>query len=102
MKSWCIAKPSAKFVAKMEDVLEVYQRPYDAARPVVCLDEKSKELHATPHGSLPPQSGATSQPDNVLSGSGFRVFADCLQSRTLKIRTLKRRRTGTAELLSRV
>ena len=62
MKSWCIAKPSAKFVAKMEDVLEVYQRPYGAARPVVCLDEKSKELPATPHGSLPPQSGAAGQP----------------------------------------
>ena len=39
----------------MEDVLGVYQRPYDPARPVVCLDEKSKELHATPHGSLPPE-----------------------------------------------
>lgn len=29
----------------MEDVLEVYARPYDPKRPVVCLDEKSKELH---------------------------------------------------------
>ena len=38
----------------MEDVLGVYQRPYDPKRPVVCLDEKSKELHATPHGSVPP------------------------------------------------
>jgi hypothetical protein len=28
----------------MEDVLEVYQRPYDAKRPVVCLDEQSKQL----------------------------------------------------------
>ena len=55
MKSWCIAKPSARFVSKMEDVLEVYQRPYDPKRPVVCLDEKSKELHTTPHGHLPPE-----------------------------------------------
>lgn len=53
MKSWCLGKPSARFVAKMEDVLAVYQRPYDPLRPVVCLDEKSKELHATPHGTLP-------------------------------------------------
>ena len=45
----------------MEDVLEVYQRPYDPTRPVVCLDEKRKELHATPHGSLSamPAAGAT-------------------------------------------
>ena len=37
----------------MEDVLEVYARPYDGQRPVVCLDEKSKELHATPRGAVP-------------------------------------------------
>jgi hypothetical protein len=37
----------------MEDVLEVYHRPYDPKRPVVCLDETSKELHATPHGTQP-------------------------------------------------
>lgn len=35
----------------MEDVLDVYQRPYDAKRPVVCFDETRKELHATPHGT---------------------------------------------------
>lgn len=28
----------------MEDVLEVYQRPFDEARPVVCVDETSKQL----------------------------------------------------------
>ena len=28
----------------MEDVLEVYHRPYDEARPLVCLDEASKQL----------------------------------------------------------
>lgn len=46
----------------MEDVLEVYQRPYDPERPVVCLDEKSKELHATPHGSLPPEPKTQTEP----------------------------------------
>ena len=57
MKSWCIGKPSGSYVAKMEDVLDVYQRPYDARRPVVALDEKSKELHGTPRGSLPLEPG---------------------------------------------
>lgn len=37
----------------MEDVLEVYHRPYDPQRPVVCLDETSKELRKTPHGTQP-------------------------------------------------
>ena len=35
---------SAAFVADMEDVLEVYQRLHDPQRPLVCLDETSKQL----------------------------------------------------------
>ncbi len=35
---------NAEFVAAMEDVLEVYQRPRDLKRPLVCLDEQSKQL----------------------------------------------------------
>jgi transposase len=37
----------------MEDVLDVYARPYDSKRPVVCVDECSKELRSTPRGDLP-------------------------------------------------
>jgi transposase len=37
-------KENAEFVAAMEDVLEVYRRPYNRERPVVCLDEQSKQL----------------------------------------------------------
>src|SRR5204862_8580 len=41
-KMWCIApEANAEFVCAMENVLEVYKRPYDPQRPVVCLDEKS-------------------------------------------------------------
>ncbi len=36
----------------MEDVLAVYARPYNAARPVVCVDEARKELRTTPRGSI--------------------------------------------------
>jgi hypothetical protein len=44
---WCIApEADAEFVCAMENVLEVYKRPYDPKRPVVCLDEKSKQLVA--------------------------------------------------------
>ena len=35
---------SPEFVCQMEAVLGVYARPYDPARPVVCLDEKRKQL----------------------------------------------------------
>ena len=44
-KMWCIPpKQNAEFVARMEDVLEVYERPYDPSHPVVCMDEKPMQL----------------------------------------------------------
>ena len=70
MKSWCIGQPSARYVAKMEDVLEVYQRPYDARRPVICLDERSKALHDTPHGTLPMQPGQAARQDYEYARHG--------------------------------
>lgn len=65
-----MAKRSARFVSKMEDVLEVYARPYDAKRPVVCLDEKSKELHGTPHGGHPMQPGRAKRQDYEYTRNG--------------------------------
>jgi hypothetical protein len=41
----------------MEDVLEVYHRPFDLRRPVVCLDEASKQLVGEARRPLPPQPG---------------------------------------------
>ena len=44
-KYWCIAKENdARFVSYMEDVLGIYQRPYDPQIPVVCMDEKPIQL----------------------------------------------------------
>lgn len=37
----------------MEDVLEVYSRPYDPMRPVVCMDEQSIELHKDSRKTIP-------------------------------------------------
>ena len=49
VKSWTVRRAvipeaSAEFVCQMEEVLEVYQRPYNAKRPVVCLDEARRQL----------------------------------------------------------
>ncbi len=38
------ADNNAEFACAMENVLELYQRPYDPKRPVVCMDETSKQL----------------------------------------------------------
>ncbi len=44
----------------MEDVLEVYHRPYDPRRPVVCMDETFKQLIGETREPLPPRPGAAS------------------------------------------
>lgn len=41
----------------MEDVLEVYHRPFDPERPLVCLDEAGKQLVGETRAPLPPQPG---------------------------------------------
>lgn len=44
VKEWVIPEASSEFVANMEDVLAVYERPYDESHPVVCFDESPKQL----------------------------------------------------------
>ena len=43
---WVIPpEADAEFAAQMEEVLEVYERPYDPACPVICMDEQPVQLH---------------------------------------------------------
>lgn len=44
VKEWVIPTASGEFVCAMEEVLEVYERPYDEQHPVVCLDESPRQL----------------------------------------------------------
>jgi hypothetical protein len=62
--------PSADFVACMEDVLEVYHRPYDADRPLVCLDEASKQLIAEVREPLPAKPGSVAKHDSEYERRG--------------------------------
>jgi hypothetical protein len=57
-KQWVIPpQANAEFVCAMEDVLEVYKRPHDPARPVVCLDETSKQLIGETRTPIPAAPG---------------------------------------------
>lgn len=55
--SWCIGKVDSSFIARMEDVLEVYSRCYDEHYPVVCMDERPCFLIADTMAPLPTQQG---------------------------------------------
>jgi hypothetical protein len=42
---WCISPTAdAAFVCAMEDILEIYKRPYNPDEPLICMDETSKQL----------------------------------------------------------
>lgn len=61
---WCIPpKQDAAFVAAMEQVLEVYQRPYDPQFPVVCMDEQPIQLVSHSRKPLPTRPGDSAKVD---------------------------------------
>ena len=61
---WCIPpQQNAAFVADMEQVLDVYQRPYDPRFPVICMDESHKQLIGDVRPPLPVQAGQVTRED---------------------------------------
>ena len=54
----------------MEDVLEVYERPYDATEPVICLDEKPVTLHAEVRPGSPAAPGREARQDSEYERCG--------------------------------
>jgi hypothetical protein len=68
---WCIPPDGdCEFVAAMEDVLEVYKRPHDPSRPVVCMDEASKQLVGEIRTPLPPGPGRVARYDSEYVRNG--------------------------------
>ena len=63
---------TAEFRQRMYDVLEVYKQPYDASEPVVCLDEKSKQLLEQTRHPLPSKPGAPAKEDYEYKRAGTR------------------------------
>jgi len=67
---WVVADLSEDYIAKMEDVLEVYEQPYDKQEPVVCLDEKPITLHADVRPASPAVPGREARRDNEYQRCG--------------------------------
>ena len=70
-EQWCIPpEKDCEFVAAMEDVLDVYHRPYDPKRPQVCIDELSKQLVGEVRPPLPMGPGQVGRCDNEYVRNG--------------------------------
>src|SRR4029450_5882875 len=67
---WVVADLADDYIAKMEDILELYERPYDPQQPVVCLDEKPITFHAELRPPSPATPGREARRDNEYKRNG--------------------------------
>jgi DDE superfamily endonuclease len=86
----------------MEDVLEVYHRPFDPRRPVVCLDEAGKQLIGETRRPLPPEPGRPGRFDYEYVRNGtanlFMISEPLVGWRTVRV-TGRRTAVDFAEVL---
>ena len=92
---WCIPNITLEFIERMLDVLEVYERPYNPLLPVVCMDEKSKQLledtkNRTP---LPMRPGKAKRADYEYKRNGTANLFVAVEPKAGKriVRVTKRR-----------
>jgi DDE superfamily endonuclease len=89
----------------MEDVLEVYKRPYDPKRPVVCLDETSKQLIGEARTPTPGSPGKAARYDYEYVRNGvanlFMIFEPLAGKRNVEV-TNRRTRKDYAECLRKI
>jgi DDE superfamily endonuclease len=80
---------NAGFVAAMEDVLETYQKPRDPERPLVCVDETSKQLIVETRKPIPAKPGRAVRHDYEYERNGvaniFMMFAPLEGWRDVKV-----------------
>ena len=93
---WCLPpQGSAAFVCQMEDVLDVYHRPYDPRFPQVCLDETSKQLVGEVRTPLPPAPGQPARADYEYERKGVvNLFVVCEPLRGWRHVTVTDQRTA--------
>jgi hypothetical protein len=67
---WCVTELNEAYISKMEDLPELYERPYNPEEPVVCLDEKPVTLHAEVRTDSPAKPGREARYDNEYERRG--------------------------------
>ena len=69
---WCIGRITAEYRERMYALLELYAEPYDPSEPVVCLDEKSKQLLRQTRNPIPAVAGQIAKEDYEYKRAGTR------------------------------
>lgn len=71
-KMWCIPKVDADYVARMEDILDLYAEEPTTHEPVVCFDESPIQLIEEVRAPIPASPGKTAQVDYEYRRNGTR------------------------------
>lgn len=69
---WCIGKITPQYRQRMYALLEIYQLPYKQDEPVVCVDEKSKQLLAAKRPAIDVKPGQSRKEDYEYERQGTR------------------------------
>ncbi len=69
-KRWCVPRVDGEYVARMEDVLDLYAEAPDPKRPVVCFDESPTQLIGEVRQPLPPKPGQVARYDRECRRNG--------------------------------
>ena len=69
-KMWCIAKIDGEYIARMEDLLDLYAEPHDPQRPVVCFDESPIQLIGEVRVPITPKPGKRYRYDSEYKRNG--------------------------------
>jgi DDE superfamily endonuclease len=67
---WCLPQIDAPYLTRMEDVLELYERPHNPQEPVVCLDEKPVSLHGEVRAPQAVRPGVIAKRDSEYKRKG--------------------------------
>jgi hypothetical protein len=67
---WCIPEVTQEFVNRMEHILDLYAKPYNPLEPIVCVDEKSKQLIENTRKSKPMKAGKPKRTDYEYQRNG--------------------------------
>jgi hypothetical protein len=94
---WCLPQIDATYLARMEDVLELYERPHNPQEPVVCLDEKPVSLHGEIRIPEPARPGVVAKRDSEYKRKGTANVFCAVEPRAGRHFTVPTpRRTGAA------
>lgn len=75
-KMWCVGEINEQYIERMENILDLYEEPYNPKKPLVCIDEKPVSMTEDVQDSIPMKSGSVKKVDYEYKRLGStNVFA---------------------------